>query len=488
MIAGWRGGQVAALAVSLLFDVVILRAAPDPLGVVLAIVLFAAGVGVATWPVMGRTPEEWAPDLLRHLAHRLRGGVEQLADPRRGFVGTGPTDATARVLQRALRPRRGSPGAFGALELLEAPFASSVAGRGAMAGVVVDRRLRTYTAALGAGGKGFVLAGRAEQERRVASWAGVLSALAREGSLVHRVQWVERSFPDGGAAVRQHLAQHAAVSPEAAERRFYTEFLHESAPNARRHEVLVVVSIHAGRCGPAIRAANGGDLGASAVLLREVAAVSRQLRDADVDVQGVLDPAELSGAIRRAFETDERLLEYPGGRGWASAPWPTGVAAEWSRLRADGTWHAAYWVAEWPRVEVGADFLGPLLLCSDVRRSLSVTMEPLSPLRAARGIEQRRTADIADAELRRRGGFLSTARRQREEATVREREEELAAGHGLLRFSGHLVVTAEDPSSLEEACRQLEQAAGQSSLELRRCYGDQLHAFSCGLPLARGLD
>ena len=27
----------------------------------------------------------------------------------------------------------------------------------------------------------------------------------------------------------------------------------------------------------------------------------------------------------------------------------------------DGTWHATYWVAEWPRTDVGPDFLGPLL-------------------------------------------------------------------------------------------------------------------------------
>ena len=35
------------------------------------------------------------------------------------------------------------------------------------------------------------------------------------------------------------------------------------------------------------------------------------------------------------------------------------VEVGWSRVRTDATWHATYWIAEWPRVDVGPDFLGP---------------------------------------------------------------------------------------------------------------------------------
>ena len=164
-----------------------------------------------------------------------------------------------------------------------------------------------------------------------------------------------------------------------------------------------------------------------------------------------------------------------------------GVAAEWSCLRADATWHATYWVAEWPRTDVGPDFLGPLLLASDIRRTVSVVMEPLGPIEASRKVEQARTADIADAELRRRGGFLATARRRREEEILVRREVELADGHAQYRFSGYVTVSAADPGALEEACGRVEQAAGQAGLELRRCYGDQANTFLCTLPLGRGL-
>jgi hypothetical protein len=164
-----------------------------------------------------------------------------------------------------------------------------------------------------------------------------------------------------------------------------------------------------------------------------------------------------------------------------------GVAAQWSCLRADATWHATYWVAEWPRTDTGPDFLGPLLLSSEVRRTMSVVMEPLGPIEASRKVEQARTADIADAELRRRGGFLATARRRREEEILERREVELADGHAHYRFSGYVTVNAGDQDALEEACGRVEQAAGQAGLEIRRCFGDQLEAFLCTLPLGRGL-
>jgi hypothetical protein len=40
---------------------------------------------------------------------------------------------------------------------------------------------------------------------------------------------------------------------------------------------------------------------------------------------------------------------------------------------------------------------------------------------------------------------------------------------------------------LEEACSEIEQQAQQARLELRRLYGEQDVAFTCTLPLCRGL-
>jgi hypothetical protein len=158
----------------------------------------------------------------------------------------------------------------------------------------------------------------------------------------------------------------------------------------------------------------------------------------------------------------------------------------WEAVHTDATWHATYWIAEWPRVEVTPDFLGPLFF-SPLRRSIVLTMEPVSPSRAARQVAQARTADLADGELRRRGGFLVTARRAREQRSVEERDVELADGHAQYRFSGYVTVTAGTLEELQNARAALEQVAGQARLELRLLYGEQDVAFACSLPIGRGL-
>jgi len=483
LVAGWRGGQIGAVAVALVVGVGVLRASASPVGVVVAVAILAIGVGVATWPIGGRTPEEWAPDALRH-AVALR---------RRSRSGPGPF-AGVRLI--AVDPNgRGQDGSivWGATGI----------------GVLHDRSRRTYTAVLGASASGFVLLSEADKVRRVGAWSGVLASLARDGSAPHRLQWVERVVPAGvvrrpvradteagfdGETDRDTDARRSETGLDAA-RASYAALVDASA-EALRHEVLLAVTIHAGRSARAVKSAGGGETGACVVLLREAAALRRRLADASIDVEAVLSPPMLTAALRGAYGAGatpqpggqiplRRTVESPSTEEpW---PWPMGVASEWSRLRADGTWHTTYWVSEWPRTDVGPDFLGPLLLPSEIRRAVSLVMEPLGPIEASRKVEQARTADIADAELRRRGGFLATARRRREEEILVHREVELADGHAQYRFSGYVTVSAADPEALEEACGRVEQAAGQAGLELRRCYGDQANTFMCTLPLGRGL-
>ena len=91
-----------------------------------------------------------------------------------------------------------------------------------------------------------------------------------------------------------------------------------------------------------------------------------------------------------------------------------------------------------------SDFLAPLLLCS-ARATLSVVMEPLGSEKAVRKVEALRTADLADAELRRRGGFTSTARHSRESEVLARRWSELADGHLSFRYSGFITVSAVSP-------------------------------------------
>ena len=134
-------------------------------------------------------------------------------------------------------------------------------------------------------------------------------------------------------------------------------------------------------------------------------------------------------------------------------PWPLGTEDQWSRLRTDASWQATYWVAEWPRCEVGGGFLLPMLLESGLRRVVSVTMAPLPVLAAVRRAERDRTEGTADAELRHRHGFAVTARAVREQESRQQREAELAEGHAGYRYSGYVRVTEADRGVLGACLR-----------------------------------
>ena len=167
--------------------------------------------------------------------------------------------------------------------------------------MVVDERARTVTSVLALRGHSFALLGPAEQDARVAAWARVLASLAREGSAVHRLQWVETCLPDDGSAVRSHLHDHGVLADDAPAARSYRALLEESSPVTRRHRVLVSVTVHRGRSARAVRAAGGGLAGSLDVLAREVAAVRTTLEGVDIGVDGLLDRAGLAGVLAEAL-------------------------------------------------------------------------------------------------------------------------------------------------------------------------------------------
>jgi hypothetical protein len=505
LIAGWRGGQIGSVAVGLVFGVLALRSHPSVLGVLGALACAGIGVAVACWPLRGRTGEQWFPLVVRWLVAELRGGHRQpstapglghLADLDLDLGNHGkPTVRSARPDGRGVRR---PPGVFDGLRIEPVPVGDNP--NAPVAGVVMDARARTATAVLAVQGHSFALLGPVEQDSRIAAWARVLASMAREGSAVHRVQWVESCLPDDGSAVRGHQLAHAELDIDTAPGRSYRSLVDQSAPVTRRHRVLLALSIHTAHSSRAIRASGGGDDGAAALLLREVVALQRLVEEADATVEGILGPRALASVMREtsaplnsvggvgpdAGTIADRAPAEKEGRRSSGHPWPMVIEPQWDSVHVDATWHATYWIAEWPRTDVTPDFLGPLLF-SPLRRSVSLVMEPVSPIRAARQVAQARTADIADGELRRRGGFLVTARQTREKEGAEHRDVELADGHAQYRFSGYVTVTADSPDELRDGCGSIEQAAGQSRMELRRLYGEQDAAFACTMPLGRGL-
>lgn len=470
-VAGLRAGQLLTLALGALFLVSSLRSG-RPVFVVASPLLALFG---AFWPLSGRTAEQWAPLVVRHLWRRALGQTSWRSDlPEQGQ-------------RMGEEPWPHLPSHLGGLRLIEDKRPD-----GQRIGVARDGR--TYTAVLSVRGQAFALCDSEEKARRLAGWGATLSGLAREGTPVRRLQWIERTSPgeDGelGRAARSALCL-AADHPAA---RSYLDLVDAAGPATSAHEVYVSIQVDARRAARLVKASGGGDDGAIAVLVRELASVASSLASAEVTVEGVLSPRQLAKVIRTGFDPSargplaRRAAVDPERAGVAPhGAWPMATAAPWSSYRADGAFHAVYWVEEWPRVPVRPDFLSPLLLGTRATRTVSLVIEPVGPARAVREVEAARMADLADEEIRRRAGFLSSARRRRQHEGVSRREEELADGHGDCRFSGYVAVAGKDLEELLSACGEVEQLAQQCRLSLRRLEGEQDVAFAATLPLCRGL-
>ena len=211
---------------------------------------------------------------------------------------------------------------------------------------------------------------------------------------------------------------------------------------------------------------------------------------------GALPPRVLAKAIRDGYDPFGRSARARAG---AVDPARNGTPVElagpqardttWSTLATDSAVHVTYWVSEWPRIDVGAVFLQPLLMQTTAVRTVAMVMDAIAPSKAISEIEQARTTDIADETTRQRLGQVTTARQtQKAQATAR-REQELADGHAELRYAAYVTVSApaHDPEALDRACAEVEHAAQQCRLRLERLYGEQDYAFTFGLPLCRGL-
>jgi len=480
LVMGLRASQAALLASGLTIAVGIARAGGGSgSSFAGAAVIVVVSAGLALWPVGGQTLDEWIPIAARSLTDRLAGRRRTFSTlPLLGHDASGVSDQEP-------------PATLTGTRILAVP-ADGDAGR--EVGVAHDARAGTYTAVLAVRGRSFQLADTPDRQRRLAAWGSLLSGLARASSPIHRVQWVERTAPEDADAMGRYLAAARAVPRDHPTLASYLELVDQAGPAAPAHEALLAVTVAAGRARRAIRQAGGGHDGAVRVLLRELHGLRHRLSAADLTVDGMLTPRLLAGTLRTAFDPHARAAlarrataaADEGGTNAANA-WPLATETHWSAYRTADVWHATYWIAQWPRSPVGADFLAPLLLGTTASRTVSVTMEPVSPLKAHREVEHAVLKGQADEELRARAGFAATARRRRAQETAARREQELADGHADFRLAGYVTVTAGSPDELEAACGEVEQAAQQSFLDLRRLHGRQDVAFTWTLPLGRGL-
>lgn len=459
LLLGLQAGQLVSMAAGAGAALWARGAIGGATGMLLSFLLLAGGAAGALWTRQGRPLAAWAVLGLAWLQRGRRASLNEA--PLAGTALVGGVPAAARTGGASggrprLRPRRAGPPTLPAgVELLQHGAGPAVEGFGA----VRDRPGCRWVAVLPVRGVSFSLLDPDDQAQRLDAWRTVLAAVARPGSPVTRLQWVQRSGPAGGLGglYPGPAAPAAPTSAEGRARASYLRLVQEVAPVAPRHDTWLALAVGGDRRS---RAGTGID-----TLGRELRFLQGQLRQAGLEPGPALGRDELGALL---------------GTGSMAG------RESWSGLQVDGALFATYWVSEWPRVDVGPDFLVPLLM-GHGRRMVSLLMAPVPPDRALREVRSARTADLADAQLRSRAGFLSSARRDREAEGVARRESELADGHAEYRFSAYVAVSGPDEDGLAAACSELEQAAQATRLELRRLYGRQAEAYTWTLPLGRGL-
>ncbi|MFC2690581.1 MAG: SCO6880 family protein, partial [Propionibacterium freudenreichii] len=165
---------------------------------------------------------------------------------------------------------------------------------------------------------------------------------------------------------------------------------------------------------------------------------------------------------------------------------PVAVNESWNRLRTDSAHHAVLWISEWPRSMVYPGFLAPILLSNGIQRSFSLLCTPMRSDQAARDIRKKKTEYISDAAQRQKIGQIEDASQTAEYHDVLQQEADLTAGHGILRYTGLISVSATTTDDLDAAVAAIEQAAIQASCETRLLVGQQAQAFTAAaLPLCR---
>ncbi|MGH2864295.1 MAG: SCO6880 family protein [Solirubrobacteraceae bacterium] len=470
-------------------------------GLTLALGALALAAGILLVPVRGQTIEQWTPLVVRFLFARF-GGRARFRSQRAqlGHVVALPSGE--------LDPQRpGEPSSFPAeladLEFLEGEL---VRYENARFGVAKDARARTFTAALRVRGRAFALLGAAERERRLADYGAVLAALARDDSAVRRIAWVERTLPGDGDALGDHLLQakrpDATLEQPPEELVSYLQLIGRAGDVAEEHELSFAIQVDSRR--PAARRAitrmGGGDLGALAVLASEVGQLVELLDRAGIGVTGILTRRGLAGAIRDAYDPWgrrsrqrqlDRSLPIDGGVA-AHTAGPFARSEAWSHLATDGALHCTLWAAEWPRIDVRALFLQPLLMDSAATRTIAMCMELVGPSRAIRQAERAATETATEQSLRARVGQRTSERQVQRDRASKERERELAEGHAAVRYAAYVTVSVpswgrDARSELESDVSRVELEAKRAPLRLERMWGQQAEAFTYGLPLCRGL-
>ncbi|WP_433458266.1 SCO6880 family protein [Micromonospora sp. CA-248212] len=493
---GWQHEKVAFLFGMTLQRVVMVAAAV--LAAIWPLASARMQAGVALWPVAailtalaflrlgGRTVDEWVLAFTSYHLGRSRTRHRFLSA---AFAPEATADKTA--------PKpMDLPGLLAPIKIMEGRGPT-----GAPLAVAYHRLDRTYTAVARVRYSGISLVDSSRRDQRVASWGALLAGLCTEGNPITRVQALQRIVPESGAALRRWHADHIADGAPRQAVEVTSGLLAGATLSTSGREAYLAFTMDERRAAGAIKGAGGGSAAAAGILTRHLRALGASIAGADLQIESWLGPRDLAEVIRTAYDphSGRHLAERRANANAVNAdglaagvdPAVAGPAAAETKPHAyahDGAHSVTYWIHDWPRNQVYATVLAPLLGEGVHRRSFSMHIEPLGPREASRKVMGERTKRSVAVGMRQRTKQIVPEHERQALARAEAQDAELAAGHGLVRFTGYVTLTVTDADQLEDACLALEADAAAARIEIRRMWYAHDVGFVMGaLPLGFGL-
>ena len=485
---GMSGQRFAVLAAAVLLGVWPLTMASMhaaiilwPIAAVLAVLAFLR--------VGGRTVDEWLTAVVSYAILRVQGQHK--------FASAAFAPPAKYAAPDAPRPQD-LPGVLAPLQILETEMHG-----GSPLAIAHHRLDRTFTAVCRVRFPGIGLVDTSRREQRVAGWGSLLAGMCTEGAPIVRVQAMQRLLPESGAALRRWHTDHLTPDAPGVSAEITTGLLSTATLATSDREAFLAFTLDGRKAARQIKQAGGGTVGAAAVLTRQLRAISGAVAGADLQIESWLSPRDLAEVIRTAFDPHssrhlaERRATATGHLATGdeleagvdpAVAGPAAALAEPGAYQHDGARSVTFWVHDWPRNEVFATALAPLLGEGAHRRAFSLHVEPLGPRQAEREVMRERTARTVAVAMRQRTGQIVPEHERQALDRARVQDIERAAGHGLVRFAAYVTVTVTDPDQLEDACAALEADAAAARIELHRMWFTQDVGFAMSaLPLGFGL-
>jgi hypothetical protein len=430
------------------------------------------GAALAKITVGGRPLWEWIPLLSGWLAARRNG--------RRRWT-------------RALPLLPGKPAADWP-PMLRGVEVREVTSGGRTLAAVCDPRGARVTVVCVVRGAQFACRDADVQDALLASWSDVLSGASTPGNAVVQIGWSDAAWVAGLGPHRDWVEEQLTAARAGADLdgpvgdpAAYEELLAELHGFATVHETVVWLTVDGSR----VRETKGKVLDrALAQLPAAVDNLLAALRSADLDTDGPLPASGLWRLLRSRIDpTDELTRPEPRGLSLAERlglvgahnAGPVAVAAAWSHLRLDGSYHRTFWVDTWPRRPVPGDWLQGFLAAGETR-TMTVIHRPLDPERSRRRIESQMVKLSANRARKIEKDRRVSESDLRTEQAVHELESDIASGHAEVLYLGLVTVSAPTLEDLDAAARRIMQTARARGLGLRVLHGRQDVGWGATLP------